>query len=306
MTAGSAEKPPQVGTENETPSDVEKTSPIQAKESGTEEEKLETLRLEYGVCNTLFPFMSWHPNTIQSTWPSPTSPLNPFNWPTHRKILIGTIFSFGQLIPIMSASMIAPSLGDIAGDLHISASTAQITLSSYFLGMAFAPLVIAALSEMYGRKRVWVACNAWYVIWNALCPVGRSAGLMIVGRVMTGAGACVGVTVSLHINRAEEKLTVVAQWACHGGYVWQKGSRKVSRHRYTASIFRTGSRAFDRRSGDSVYSLVVGFLDHEYYRCSRVTPWSLHHTRNVHAGAFATQSYARRYSSTSQEIAHKD
>jgi predicted MFS family arabinose efflux permease len=95
----------------------------------------------------------------------------------------------------MSASMIAPSLGDIAIDLRISASTAQITMSSYFLGMAFAPLLIAALSEMYGRKRVWVACNAWYVLWNALCPVGGNLGLMIVGRVMTGAGACVGVTV---------------------------------------------------------------------------------------------------------------
>lgn len=90
--------------------------------------------------------------------------------------------------------MIAPSLGDIAHDLHISASTAQITMSSYFLGMAFAPLVIASLSEMYGRKKVWVACNLWYVLWNAVCPVG-GLGVMVFGRVMTGAGACVGVTV---------------------------------------------------------------------------------------------------------------
>jgi MFS family permease len=96
----------------------------------------------------------------------------------------------------MSASMIAPSLGDIATDLQISASTAQITMSSYFLGMAFAPLIIASLSEMYGRKKIWVVCNAWYVLWNALCPIGRNAGLMIVGRIATGAGACVGVTVS--------------------------------------------------------------------------------------------------------------
>lgn len=94
--------------------------------------------------------------------------------------------------------MIAPSLGDIAHDLSISASTAQMTMSSYFLGMAFVPLVIASLSEMYGRKKVWVGCNAWYVVWNAVCPVGKGrggVGLMIFGRIMTGAGACVGVTV---------------------------------------------------------------------------------------------------------------
>ncbi|KAJ8110029.1 hypothetical protein OPT61_g7016 [Boeremia exigua] len=133
-----------------------------------------------------------------STWESTADPADPHNWPSHRKIAVGIIFSFGQLIPIMSASMIAAALDDIARDLKISASSAQITLSSYFLGMAFAPFLIAAMSEMYGRKRVWVACNAWYILWNSLCPVGHSAPLMIVGRLMTGAGASVGVTVSSH------------------------------------------------------------------------------------------------------------
>lgn len=96
----------------------------------------------------------------------------------------------------MSASMIAPSLPTIASDLAISASTAQITMSVYFLGMAFAPFLIASASEVWGRKPVWMVCNVWYVVWNALCPVGRNTGLMIVGRFMAGAGASVGVTVS--------------------------------------------------------------------------------------------------------------
>lgn len=98
----------------------------------------------------------------------------------------------------MSASIIAPSLPQIAIDLHISAPTAQITMSSYFLGMAFAPLLIASCSEIWGRKRVWVVCNAWYVVSNAVCGVGGrgGVGVLVVGRVMAGAGASVGVTVS--------------------------------------------------------------------------------------------------------------
>jgi MFS family permease len=72
----------------------------------------------------------------------------------------------------MSASMIAPSLPAIASDLAISASTAQITMSVYFLGMAFAPFLIVrglerAVSsgqkhrvddrwEVYGRS--WGKC----------------------------------------------------------------------------------------------------------------------------------------------------
>ncbi|KAH7115869.1 major facilitator superfamily domain-containing protein [Dendryphion nanum] len=131
-----------------------------------------------------------------ATWTSSTDPNDPYNWPTYRKVLIGIIFSMGQLIAIMSASMIAAALPSISHDLNISASTAQITLLSYFLGMAFAPFLIAGCSEMWGRKTVWTVCTAWYVLWNALCPVGNNTGLMIVGRVMTGAGASVGTTLN--------------------------------------------------------------------------------------------------------------
>jgi MFS family permease len=125
-----------------------------------------------------------------------TTPSDPYNFLARLKFLIGTIFSFGQLIPIMSASMIAPSLPAIASDLSVSASTTQINMSASFLGMAFAPFLIASASEVWGMKSVCVVCNAWYVVWNAVCPVGEKAGLMIVGRFMTGAGASVGVTVS--------------------------------------------------------------------------------------------------------------
>ncbi|CAN9477753.1 unnamed protein product [Alternaria alternata] len=135
-------------------------------------------------------------NDRLATWVSPTDSSDPYNWKPLHKFVIGTIFSFGQLIPIMSASMIAPSLPAIASDLAISASTAQITMSVYFLGMAFAPFLIASASEVWGRKPVWMVCNAWYVVWNALCPVGRNTGLMIVGRFMAGAGASVGVTLN--------------------------------------------------------------------------------------------------------------
>lgn len=102
----------------------------------------------------------------------------------------------------MSASMIAPSLPSITRDLHIGAATAQMTLSSYFLGMAFAPFVVASASEVWGRKRVWVVCNAWYVAWNAVCPVGNRVEVMVLGRFMAGAGASAGVTVcgfSFHV-----------------------------------------------------------------------------------------------------------
>ncbi|KAK5659372.1 hypothetical protein OQA88_1465 [Cercophora sp. LCS_1] len=134
-------------------------------------------------------------NTYGATWDSPDDPEDPFNWSAPRKVSIGVIFSLGQLITLMSASMIAAALDSIKKDLDINASTAQIIFSTYFLGMAFGPFIIAAWAETSGRKQVWLFANAWYILWNAVCPIGNSKVLMIVGRLMTGAGASVGVTV---------------------------------------------------------------------------------------------------------------
>ncbi len=105
------------------------------------------------------------------------------------------LYSIGQLVTLMSASMIAPSLKQIAADLGMTDSTAELSFSVFFLGLGFAPFVVAPLSEVFGRKPVWFVCNIWYILWNALCPVGNSQAMLVVGRIMAAAGASGGVTV---------------------------------------------------------------------------------------------------------------
>ncbi|XDG06957.1 hypothetical protein ABKA04_006572 [Annulohypoxylon sp. FPYF3050] len=128
-----------------------------------------------------------------ATWDGPDDPNDPYNWPEWRKVSIGIIFSVGQLVTLMSASVMAAALGNISHDLDIGASTAQITLSIYFLGLAIGPFFIAALGEMDGRRNVWIASNLWYILWNSLCPVGKSKVLMIVSRFLAATGASAGV-----------------------------------------------------------------------------------------------------------------
>lgn len=95
----------------------------------------------------------------------------------------------------MSASMIAGALGQISLDLGADKTTMQIVFSIFILGLGFAPFPIAALSETYGRKPVWLVCSVCYIFWNAMCPVGKSLPVMVVGRFFSGSGASVGVTV---------------------------------------------------------------------------------------------------------------
>ncbi|OTA87477.1 hypothetical protein M434DRAFT_399467 [Hypoxylon sp. CO27-5] len=131
-----------------------------------------------------------------ATWDGPDDPNDPYNWAEWRKVSIGIIFSVGQLVTLMSASIMAAALGDISRDLDIGASAAQITLSVYFLGLGIGPFFIAALCEMNGRKNIWVISNLWYILWNALCPVGKSKVLMIISRFLAATGAGAGIVLT--------------------------------------------------------------------------------------------------------------
>jgi MFS family permease len=106
-----------------------------------------------------------------------------------RKWTVTLLTSFGGLVTLMSGTMIAPALGQIAKDLHTSESTTQMTLSIYVLSFAFGPMVLAPMTEVFGRKPVWLVSGSFYILWNTVCGFSHSNGLMIASRFLSGLGA---------------------------------------------------------------------------------------------------------------------
>ncbi|KAI0107606.1 major facilitator superfamily domain-containing protein [Nemania sp. FL0031] len=164
-------------TTNEESADVEAVLTIDEADEALQH--LERLRKQYGA-----------------TWDGPDDPNDPYNWSSKRKIVIGIVMGLGALVTLLTASVTAAALGDIARDLHLDPATAQISFSVYFLGLAFGPFPIAAISEMNGRRNIWIVSNIWFILWNSLCPVGYSKGLMIAGRFLAALGASVGNTLA--------------------------------------------------------------------------------------------------------------
>ncbi|KAL5339504.1 major facilitator superfamily domain-containing protein [Aspergillus crustosus] len=113
-----------------------------------------------------------------------------------RKVTITLLVFLAQLICIASTSIVAPALTQIASDLGLGATESQISFSIFVLGQTFGPFVIGPLSEVFGRKPLWVGCTSFYILWNSLCPVGELKAVMIVGRLLSRAGASCGVILS--------------------------------------------------------------------------------------------------------------
>lgn len=96
----------------------------------------------------------------------------------------------------MTTSIVAPALPQIAKDLGLGESDTQLSFSIFVLGQGFGSLLIGPLSEVFGRKPLWVNCTLFYILWNSLCPVGKSKPMLIIGRFLSGAGGSCGVVVS--------------------------------------------------------------------------------------------------------------
>ncbi|KAL5371883.1 hypothetical protein DPSP01_013920 [Paraphaeosphaeria sporulosa] len=134
-----------------------------------------------------------------ATWDGPDDPNDPYNWRFARKLRIGTIASFGQLVAYMSASMIAPALVDLEHELHVDDTVSQLIMLITFLGFGIGQFVFAALGEILGRRPAWIAGNTWFIFWNTIATVGNSTQLLVVARLMAGIGASVNILLAVPI-----------------------------------------------------------------------------------------------------------
>jgi MFS family permease len=114
---------------------------------------------------------------------------DPKNWSKGRKWAVTDVLSATGFNRIMVSTIMAPALGTIASEFHMSSTESALALSIYLLATAFGPLFIGPLSEVYGRKPVLHASNVWFLVWNVACGFATSKELLIASRFLAGFGA---------------------------------------------------------------------------------------------------------------------
>ena len=71
---------------------------------------------------------------------------------------------------------------------------ANFTVSEYIIGYCIGPLLLAPLSELYGRSPVIHASNVLFVIFSMACAVSSSLTMLIVFRLGMGFCGCATIT----------------------------------------------------------------------------------------------------------------
>lgn len=129
-------------------------------------------------------------HTAQATNLSPH--LEPKNWAPARKWTATLLLSAFAFLQPLSETMLSPVEKNISKDIHITQAYEWLLVNSLILiGIGLAPLILAPLSEVYGRKPVLVVGSIVFVVWNTGCGAARTLGQMLAFRLLSGFGASV-------------------------------------------------------------------------------------------------------------------
>ncbi|KAK8013883.1 major facilitator superfamily transporter [Apiospora arundinis] len=152
------------------------------------------------------------------TEPEDEDPANPMNWSSRKKwtnILTISVISF--LVPLVS-SMLAPAVQSVMRDFGTASPRfATFVVSIFVLGFACGPLVLAPLSELYGRVVVYHGTNVLFCAFTVACALARDEAQLLAFRFLSGFAGVATITIGsgtiADIMPRERRGTAVSVWS---------------------------------------------------------------------------------------------
>ncbi|KAF8644914.1 hypothetical protein AX16_008197 [Volvariella volvacea WC 439] len=131
---------------------------------------------------------------LEEDWEN--DPENPRNWSPGKKWTVVAIVSLYTFVPPAASSMMAPGLPEIAVQFGITNQTVvALTLSIFLISFALAPLVLAPLSEMYGRTWILHIGNLLSLAFNLGCAYAPDTGTLLGMRFLTGMSGAAPIAI---------------------------------------------------------------------------------------------------------------
>lgn len=109
-------------------------------------------------------------------------PENPKNWPLWYRGWTVFVASIGTWGTTLYSSSYTASTPGLAAEFGASTTIVTLGLTTYLLGLAVGTLIVAPLSELYGRRNVYLVCIAGWALLIIPSGVAHSLTSIIVVR----------------------------------------------------------------------------------------------------------------------------
>ncbi|CAD0027105.1 unnamed protein product [Aureobasidium pullulans] len=123
---------------------------------------------------------------FEVTWDGDEDPMNPRSMAHARKWVIIIILSASSLCVTCASAMYTSTYAQLEKEFHCSRIVATLGLSLFVIGLGLGPMVMSPLSEFYGRRPIYIASYAFFLIWLIPCAVAPNIATMLVARFLDG------------------------------------------------------------------------------------------------------------------------
>ncbi|HEX8346322.1 MAG TPA: multidrug effflux MFS transporter [Actinoplanes sp.] len=134
--------------------------------------------------------------------------------------LVATVIFLTAIAPL-ATDMYVPAFPSVAGELSATATQVQLTLTTFFVGMALGQLIGGPVSDQHGRRRLLIASIALMTVASIVCALTPSIGIMMAARFVQGfAGGwamVIGRAVIVDLARGAQLVRVLNVIAAVGG-----------------------------------------------------------------------------------------
>ncbi|KAL8892814.1 MAG: hypothetical protein Q9192_005562, partial [Flavoplaca navasiana] len=113
---------------------------------------------------------------------------SPFQWPESRKTYTIWLSCAVTVVTAYTAGSYSPAAEQMMEAWDVSKTAIYVGITTFTTGFATAPMILAPFSEINGRKPVFIATGALFVICQLCCAVTRTYSGMLVARFFAGVG----------------------------------------------------------------------------------------------------------------------
>ncbi len=109
--------------------------------------------------------------------------------PGQLAVIFGALTAFTPL----SVDMYLPGLPALAREFHAAPGAVQLTLSSFFIGIALGQLFYGPICDRYGRKKPLYFGVVLFILASFACAMVNSVEALIATRFLQAFGCCAGM-----------------------------------------------------------------------------------------------------------------
>ena len=109
-------------------------------------------------------------------------PASPRNWSLMYKSLVILGMGYGATVVSLFSTSYSVSIAGLEIDFHISKITGLLGITTYLLGMAAGSLLLAPLSEMYGRRPIYLVSMGAFTILVIPCALANNIETILISR----------------------------------------------------------------------------------------------------------------------------